>query len=303
MADLKTTQLTALAATPASNDLLMIVDVSDTTMAASGTNKKIATSYFVNTDGNDAKVTGGGTIALAGYTLTVPVAGTAVMPNFAQTFVKAQTFTPDATNVTAINVDMPALTSQRSYRWALGGTLRGYLQNTATENEMIFSGFDNGSGKGSNIQLGRNTNGTASAAGFVAMTDKGGQVYRVWPDDNGLLRINNADPTSANDTAGSVVGAQSSSLDSKNVVGGAVSVGDIYLHIESGAAAVRRFTYKSGAFNNEEFSGMVVDYAPRYGMDRDGAHPAGKSLNVVTAIGDLMIAVTDLAARVAALEA
>lgn len=75
MADLKTTQLTTLAATPATNDLLMIVDVSDTTMAASGTNKKIVASYFVNTDGNDAKVTGGGTVALGGFTATVPATG------------------------------------------------------------------------------------------------------------------------------------------------------------------------------------------------------------------------------------
>ena len=73
--------------------------------------------------------------------------------------------------------------------------------------------------------------------------------------------------------------------------------------MRSEAAAVRRFTYKNGSFGGEEFSGLVVDYAPRYGMDRDADHPAGKSLNVVTAIGDLMIAVDYLAGRVAALEA
>jgi len=37
-------------------------------------------------------------------------------------------------------------------------------------------------------------------------------------------------------------------------------------------------------------------------MDRDADHPAGKSLNVPNAIGDLMIAVDYLARRVAALE-
>ena len=41
MADSKVTDLTALAETPNDSDLLHIVDVSDTTMAATGTNKKI----------------------------------------------------------------------------------------------------------------------------------------------------------------------------------------------------------------------------------------------------------------------
>ncbi len=79
MADLKTTQLTALSAAPATNDLLAIVDVSDTTMAASGTNKKIVAAYFANTDGTDAKITGGGTVALGGNTLTVGASGTAIL--------------------------------------------------------------------------------------------------------------------------------------------------------------------------------------------------------------------------------
>lgn len=41
MATRKTSQLTELAAAPANNDLVMVVDVSDTTMSASGTNKKV----------------------------------------------------------------------------------------------------------------------------------------------------------------------------------------------------------------------------------------------------------------------
>jgi hypothetical protein len=41
MATRKTSQLTELAAAPANNDLVMVVDVSDTTMSSSGTNKKV----------------------------------------------------------------------------------------------------------------------------------------------------------------------------------------------------------------------------------------------------------------------
>lgn len=44
MADSKITGLTELAATPSSGDMLVIVDVSDTTMAATGTDKKLDAS-------------------------------------------------------------------------------------------------------------------------------------------------------------------------------------------------------------------------------------------------------------------
>lgn len=51
MANTKVTGLGELAATPATTDLLNIVDVSDTTMNASGTNKKIQAKYFLTTNG------------------------------------------------------------------------------------------------------------------------------------------------------------------------------------------------------------------------------------------------------------
>ena len=45
MADAKITGLAALAANPADNDMFVIVDVSDTSMASTGTDKKLAASY------------------------------------------------------------------------------------------------------------------------------------------------------------------------------------------------------------------------------------------------------------------
>ena len=57
-------------------------------------------------------------------------------------------------------------------------------------------------------------------------------------------------------------------------------------------SGLRAWSYKSGSFNDEFFpNGIVTDLAPRYGMDRDAEHPAGKALNVPVAIGDLMAAV------------
>lgn len=51
MADTKTTGLTALSTKPADGDYYMVVDVSDTTMFASGTNKKLAASRVLHTSG------------------------------------------------------------------------------------------------------------------------------------------------------------------------------------------------------------------------------------------------------------
>lgn len=57
MADTKTSALTALSGAPAVDDLLMIVDISDTTMAGTGTNKYIRTSDFLTTPGITGQVT------------------------------------------------------------------------------------------------------------------------------------------------------------------------------------------------------------------------------------------------------
>ena len=66
MSDTKTSGLSALAATPATGDLFMVVDVSDTTMAATGTNKYLAASYVVSLDRAET---------LTNKTLTTPVIG------------------------------------------------------------------------------------------------------------------------------------------------------------------------------------------------------------------------------------
>jgi hypothetical protein len=50
MANTKITSLTDIAATPASNDVYVLVDVSDTSMAATGTDKKITANRIVHQD-------------------------------------------------------------------------------------------------------------------------------------------------------------------------------------------------------------------------------------------------------------
>ncbi len=162
--------------------------------------------------------------------------------------------------------------------------------------------YDNGTGAGPYLYIGRNNNATTPAPGHVHALDKNAVSRYLWIDSSGIVRTHTAAPTST-DTGGTVVGTQTSSLDSKIIAGEPLPAAQILAAVQAGAEAVRRFTYRSGSFNGEEFSGVVVDYAPRYGMDRDEDHPAGKSLNVATVIGDLLIAVANLAQRVEALEA
>lgn len=66
MATRKTSQLTELITTPANNDLVMVVDVSDTTMSSSGTNKKVTVSTLAT-----AIVAAGSVSSVNGQTGTV----------------------------------------------------------------------------------------------------------------------------------------------------------------------------------------------------------------------------------------
>jgi hypothetical protein len=169
--------------------------------------------------------------------------------------------------------------------------------------KLTLTDIDNGSGGGPRVVVGRNNNASTPAAGAVLLYLLGGSFRYLWADNSGNLRVSSSAVTNANDTAGTVVGTQTSSLDSKHIYGAPPIGAEALTHVRAGALAVREFTYKDGSFNGERFSGLITDLAPRYGMDRDADHPAGKSLNVINAIGDLMLAVSYLAQRLAEHEA
>lgn len=160
-------------------------------------------------------------------------------------------------------------------------------------------GQDNGAAAGPMVAIGSNTNATTPAPGALVLQKCNplGNAYLWFDDASNLRTLTNAAITSANRNAGTVVGTQTSSLDAKQLIGGLTSIEDVLAAVQRGAEAVRRFTYKSGAFNGEEFEGVVVDYEPRYGMDRDEEHEAGKSLNLINAVGDLLRAVAWLVDR------
>lgn len=288
-------------AAPAADDYIPIWDVSGNAA------KKALRSALVG-----AVLTGGGAIATGGYTLTVPATGTVALLDTAQTFTAPQTVAPSGLSGSALIANMQTGTSGYGLQIQYNAVDAFRIAAVAAENSLNLTERNLGNNViGSWINIGRNSNaGTEGpAAGTLRLRDANGIARHVWADTSGNLRIHTAAPTGSSgsptvaDTAGTVIGTQTSSRDAKNIVGGRASIDEVLAAVRQGAAAVQRFAYKNGAFGNEEFEGVIVDDAPRYGMDRDAAHPGGKSLAVVTVVGDLLRAVGYLTERVQRLEA
>ena len=191
---------------------------------------------------------------------------------------------------------MPASTSASAITTKYNGTNRLIVNALSNENSFNLSSFDNGSSLGPYVNIGRNSNASTSAAGLIILTTKGGTAEYLYSDNSGNLRIGTTLPTSANDTSNTVVGTQTSSLAAKNIIGGVISPRDALSNILTATKALRRFTYKNGSFDNQVFDGVIVDYAPRYGMDN------GKSLNDITLFNDLILSIQALSDRLEKLE-
>lgn len=228
----------------------------------------------------------------------------AILAN-AQSFTTTQTIAPSATNVDGLIVNMPTFTANAAAILKYNSVTRFTLTASASNSSIDMAAFDNSSSIGPAILVRNNSNATTPAAGSLGLFRKGGSFDTLWVDNSGNLRIwASNQPTSATDTSGTVVGTQTSSADSKNISEALPSLRESFAAIlEAARNGLRSWSYKSGAFNNEFFpNGIVTDLAPRYGMDRDEAHPAGKSLNIPVAIGDLIASISILHERITALE-
>jgi len=211
---------------------------------------------------------------------------------------------PLNTSTDALTINMPASNSGKAWLAKYNGTTRVYAEATLTRSQIVFPSFDNGSDVGPTINIGRNSNGSTPAAGLLYIMARSATQYAIWPDNSGNLRIGTSSPTSANDTTGTVVGTQSSSLASKNIADSLPDMREAYQHILQAARnGLRAWSYKNNAYNGEYFpNGIVTDYAPRYGMDRSESNPHGKSLNTPVAIGDLMASILVISERLDRLE-
>lgn len=249
---------------PAANDEIGIWDVS------AGQYLKIRRDTLVG-----GVITGGGTVATGGFTLTVPATGTAVLLSGAQIITGLKTFS-----------------------------------GLINDGDMVLSSGDLSAGAGRLLAVGKNNNASTPAPGTLNLVSAAASPDNnfIWVDDSAQLRILNGyssdQPSNANrNSAGVVVGAQTSHARAKSILGPPVDDSEALTFICAAAQKVSRFFYRSGAYN-QEFSGLVLDgpALDRYGQDADAEHPAGKSLNAINAFGDLFLAVRNLADRINVLE-
>lgn len=228
----------------------------------------------------------------------------AILAN-AQSFTTTQTIAPATTGANGFIVNMPTSNTAYALNIQYNGTRRVdcYTQLGSSVFEIIAADF--GSAQGPMLSIERNSNVTTPAAATLQLMPRTGTACYYWTDNAGIFRVStSAAPTSSTDTSGTVVGTQTSSLDSKNINEALPNPRESFAFIlEAALKGLRSWSYKSGAFNNELFpNGLVTDLAPRYGMDRDAAHPHGKSLNIPVAIGDLIASISILHERITALE-
>lgn len=223
------------------------------------------------------------------------------------TFTATQTVTP-TTTTNGVVINSPAgTTSGVPIVVQINGVNAARFIATDTVTNLYADNRNLGNNtQGPTLTAGRNTNAGAEgpAPGVVNLFRANGSPTFLWFDNSALLRLNSAAPTGSSGTptvditAGTVVGTQTSSLDSKNILGDVGAPEEALWAIAEAAKMLKRFEYKNGAFAGEQFEGVVTDYSPRYGMDRDAEHPFGKSLNEIQLLGDLIRAVALIAEKV-----
>ena len=192
----------------------------------------------------------------------------------------------------------------------LGVTNGVTLSASGIQNILAIASSTLGTGvAGQQARIGRNSSGSG-AGGALGFTSRVGTITDnyIWADGSaspGVLRIKATAPVedggSTSDTSGTIVGTQTSTLDTKTLlgeVGGGVGAEEALAALV--AAPVSKFTKKGGV---EVFDGLIIDYSPWVGFDPDERHPFGRSFSEVNFAGYATRAIQALAAKVAALEA
>jgi hypothetical protein len=128
MADTKITALTAISTVDPAVDVLPIVDVSDTTMAASGTTKKITSNQILGA---------GGTATLASATITgdLTVDTSTLKVDSANNRVGIKTATPTA----ALQIASGNVRVDDGYQFEFGGSTNGISGSNASNNLSFYT--------------------------------------------------------------------------------------------------------------------------------------------------------------------
>lgn len=177
MANQKISDLTALTL-PVSGDLLTIIDVSDTTMGASGTNKKITFANFeanltiANQTGGTASGTGN-LVRVSSPTLVTPVLGVATA-----TSINKVALTAPATSATLTIADGKTATISNTLTLA-GTDGKGIDVGAATSGKILI-------GNGTNMVLSTPTYPTAAGTSGNVLTSDGTNWTSATPSSGGV---------------------------------------------------------------------------------------------------------------------
>lgn len=207
---------------------------------------------------------------------------------YASTFAALQTFNagivsnPSGTGVAGLSITPPA-------GFTIGSVAINNINNTNS-----FGPF---------ISVGRNNNVSTPAAGFLRLIGRTGNSNDIWADSSatpGVLRIGNG-TTTTTDTAGSVVGAQTSWVEFKEDIAEWTDHQDALDAI----LAAKLFHYHlKGDETRRQYSGLVITEQDRgaWFSENDGEHQI-PALNERNLFGYLIGAIQAQQAQIEALRA
>lgn len=178
--------------------------------------------------------------------------------------------------------------ASRQIAWAINGGERMRLQFPSGDVTSLYiteGAFSAGAVNGTSVRIGRNSLGSG-AAGFLAPQAADGTEYAIWVDATGDARISTAAPTAnggVSDTSGTVIGDQTSARSTKNILKERFDYDQALRTVLD--TPIFDFTYKSGRYHGETFTGITTDDSPIFGKDQ------GKSFNEINAFGYLVNAI------------
>lgn len=200
-----------------------------------------------------------------------------------------------STSVLGLVVNVPSGSTASSAVFSQNGAGRVYILRNGSASEGIrLEEFDNGSGSGNVIYTKRNTNASTPAPGTMLFQRATAALSYLWPDDSGVWRTGSSAPTNAVYGSGTVVGTQTSTRDTKDIIRDGVAPETALATILH--TPVYEFQYKNGAYNNSVFHGIVSEESPEFVMDE------GRVFNPISAFGFTVQAIKSLYQRIEQLE-